>query len=133
MTDRKPDKRAEEPPGPPELADLCRAAEGLTYPSESDAPFDAFAWPAGADPVERAAAHAGKGRGEVEEVPAADFFAELEGTSDAERFRGLRRAMESALAGPRVLRVGSRKVDVFIVGKAAGGAWAGLHTTSVET
>ena len=128
-TQRREDGGAE----PPELAALRAAAEGLAYPSESDAPFDAFAWPGDGDPAALAAANTGNGPDEVEEVPAADFFAELEGTSDAERFIELRRALESTLAGLRVLRVGSRKVDVFIVGKTPGGAWAGLHTTSVET
>jgi hypothetical protein len=102
----------------------------LLYPSESDAPFDVFHWPVGTggSAREQVVAHSKTGR-QVEEVPLESFFAELEGTDDAERFRGLRRA----LTDQHVFRVGSGKVDVYLMGRSLSGSFAGLQTTSVET
>jgi hypothetical protein len=54
-------------------------------------------------------------------------------TDDAERFRQLRLVIEKNLSGAKVLRVGSEKVDVYVVGRTAGRPSAGVHTTSVET
>jgi hypothetical protein len=41
--------------------------------------------------------------------------------------------LESHLAGLSVFRVGSRRIDVYVVGKTPSDTWAGLHTLSVET
>jgi hypothetical protein len=75
----------------------------------------------------------GGGRGEVEQVPVEQFFEELEGSDDAPRYRDLRRVPQATLSDLRVLRVGSVKVQIYLIGKTRSGAWAGLHTTSVET
>jgi hypothetical protein len=37
------------------------------------------------------------------------------------------------LTNPKVFKVGSRKVTVYVVGQAKEGGWAGLTTTAVET
>ena len=122
---------------PAELRALRQAAAGLTYPSETDAPLDVFTWPAaaGASPraaVESQAPSAGR---KLEEVPILEFFAELEACDDGDRFRRLREILTSQLSGVTVLRVGAdeRRVDIYLLGKTASGAWAGLHTISVET
>jgi hypothetical protein len=130
--------RSVDEPGRPkqpvdELKSLEKTVAGLTYPSESDVPFDVLSWPAGGETARDAVvANAGRSR-PVEEVPVEQFFSELEETDDAVRYRELRRALEAALSDLRVLRVGSVKVDVYLVGRTRSGAWAGLHTTSVET
>jgi hypothetical protein len=118
-----------------DLRAIARASAGLTYPSESDAAFESFRWPA-ASPRESArdaAARRGKGGARVEELSAADFFAELEGSDDARRYADLRRTLEARLSGLKVIRVGERKLDVYLIGRTHAGDWAGLHTTSVET
>jgi hypothetical protein len=66
-------------------------------------------------------------------VPVDQFFGELEATDDAQRYRALRRVLESTLSGLRVFRLGFVKVDVYLVGRTRSGLWGGLHTTSVET
>lgn len=116
-----------------EVAVLEAATKGLLYPSETDAPFDVFRWKAtGRDPARDVVAHAAKPR-EIEEVPVAAFFDELNESENAERFSALRRVMESTLAGLKVYRIGSVEVEVFVVGKARSGDWVGLHTISIET
>lgn len=120
---------------PPEVKALREATAGLEYPSESDAPFEVFRWPgnAGGSAREAVAAHAGARK--IEEVGVDEFFKQLEGSEDAERFRQLRRVLESQLSGLKIFRVGvgEVKVDVYLVGRARSGDWVGLHTVSVET
>jgi hypothetical protein len=120
----------------PEIEQLKKAVEGLTYPSESDEPFDVFFWDAkgSASAKDQVVVHAGKGRG-IEEVPVEKFFADLKDSEDADRFEKLRHVLESQLAGLKVFRVGTGevRVDVYLIGKTRSGEWAGLHTVSVET
>jgi hypothetical protein len=122
------------PDEPPEVNALREATAGLEYPSESDAPFDVFRWPGGGGSAREAvAAHAGARK--IEEVTVDEFFQQLEGSEDADRFRQLRRVLESQLSGLKIFRVGAGevKVDVYLVGRARSGDWVGLHTVSVET
>ena len=124
-----------EPPTDDDQQALARASAGLTYPSESDAPFEPFRWPAASarETVRDAVARHGKRGVRVDEVSVDDFFAELDGSDDAERYKALRQALESHLSGLKVIRTGERKVDVYLIGRTKNGDWAGLHTTSVET
>jgi hypothetical protein len=118
------------------LGSLEEASKGLLYPSETDAPFKPFRWKARQDELsadEVLALARTKAGTEVEEVPVKDFFAGLADGEDAERFKKLRQALEKQLKGLRVFRVGSTKIDVYLVGKAPDGDWAGLKTISVET
>jgi hypothetical protein len=105
--------------------------KGLTYPSESDAPFDVFLDNRATSPEDVIANRAEGAKPQT--VPLDQFFGELDDTDDAERFRNLRRVIDTTLSDTKVMRVGSRKVDVYAVGRTKGGAWAGVHTTSVET
>ena len=66
-------------------------------------------------------------------MPVGQFFAELEGTSQGERYRQLRAVLCERLSPLEVFRVGAVKVDIYLVGRTGDGAWVGLHTTSVET
>ncbi len=103
---------------------LRKAAEGLLYPSESDVPFDVIQSPSAKDII--------KAR-PFKEQSLDDFFRELLTTEDADRYRALRKSLESLLKNPRVLRIGARTVDVYIVGQTPRGDVAGLHTQSIET
>lgn len=126
------------------LGPIMAATDGLLYPSESDAPFDPVRWPGGGK-LKEAIAKVANGR-PVRETTVEKFFAELEGSEEGERWKGLREAVERGLEGVRVFRVGERYVDVYVVGWARdsggwlarlmgreSGTWAGVHTTSVET
>ncbi len=118
---------------PLEIAIIRKACEGLTYPSETDVPFDAVWWPAETGTarvaIER---HAAKGA-TIETVPVPVFFKELEGAEESGRYRELRRVLESTLSELTVFRVGAIRIDVYLVGRLRSGAWAGVHTVSVET
>ena len=118
-----------------ELAELRKAIDGLIYPSESDAPFDVFRWDdkGGGSAKAQVIAHTGAADEPVEEMSLDAFFAPLAGATDAARFSQLRRALESTLSAPAVIRVGERKIDIYLIGRTRSGAWAGVHTTSVET
>ena len=119
-----------------ELKPLTDASRGLLYPSESDAPFDAFRWPAKtAASAKDAVAAQAKAPRKVEQMSLDDFFAGVEGSDDQARFKQLRVTLEKTLKDPKVIRLGAGepKVDVYLIGKTRGGDWAGLHTTSVET
>jgi hypothetical protein len=119
-----------------DLAEITKAASGLQYPSESDAPFDVFRWPGTTSGTARdvVGSHGGAGR-KIEEVAIDAFFAELIESDDGERYKRLRRALESELKDLKIFRVGvgEPKVDVYLLGRTRVGELAGLHTTSVET
>ena|SRR5579859_2205615 len=119
------------------VASLREAVEGLTYPSESDEPFDVVEWEAaeGVDLLALVEGHDGNGR-KVEEVLVDDFFVALEEAEDAEQYQVLRGALESVVAELKVFRVGEGevRVDVYLIGVVKGGrSIVGVHTVSVET
>jgi hypothetical protein len=120
-------------------ATIQKAAAGLEYPSESDAPFDLVRWDGtkGEPFPATVGALGSKGKRKarpVEEVSADEFFAALAETDDAAKFKSLERALRTSLSDLRVYRVGgSAKVDIYVLGRAVSGEWIGLHTTSVET
>jgi Nuclease A inhibitor-like protein len=121
-----------------DLAELKAAAKDLLYPSETDAPFDVFRWGPAASARDLLAKHVEPGK-RVETVSMANFFGELEGTDNPERFDRLRRVLDSNLTDLQVFRVGAIRIDVYVIGKirsvpsAGGDDWAGVHTVSVET
>jgi hypothetical protein len=124
---------------------LQQAAEGLTYQSETDAPWKAFAWPtAEGEPTGAGVRQRGRHRTDapVEEQSVDEFFAPLieeqdwygdEERTAAAKYRALLDAVKRYLKGPKVVRVGERKIAVYVVGVSSEGGWAGLKTTAVET
>jgi hypothetical protein len=124
---------------------LQQAAEGLMYQSETDAPWKAFAWPAAqGEPTGVAVRQQGRHRpnAPVAEQSVDEFLAPLTQEQDwfgdeeratAAKYRTLLDAVKRYLKGPKVIRVGDRKVTVYVVGVATEGGWAGLRTTAVET
>jgi hypothetical protein len=117
-----------------ELEPLRKAVEGLTYPSESDEPFDVVRWDAKGTAHDQVAANAGNGK-KIEPVPVDAFFSQLDDSNDADRFHALRRVLQSTLTDLQIFRAadGGAEVDVYLIGRLPSGAWAGLHTISVET
>jgi hypothetical protein len=116
---------------------LKAAVQGLTYPSESDEPFDVVRWenPQGLDPARVLEAKVGKGRN-VRAVSPDEFFGALRDADDAERYAALRKVLELVVQQLKVFRVGEGEVtvDVYVVGLAkADRSVVGVHTVSVET
>lgn len=112
---------------------LTRAAQGLLYPSESDAPFEAFQWKAGGSDPRAAIAAQGKRADEVSEISIDAFFAQLIAGDQGPEFARLKNVLQSQLNDLRVLRVGQIEIDIYLIGKTSAGDWAGLHTVSIET
>jgi len=126
---------------------LAEAAEGLTYTSESDRPFDPFelaggaaGWPYGVEEfARRIGAPAGAPR---EERTLQRFFApHIESTDPYDtqtqalrpRYEALRAVLASSLRDVRVFRIGTIEIDCYVVGDGGGGKLMGLHTVAVET
>jgi hypothetical protein len=126
------------------LDTLMVAAEGLLVPSESDYPFEPFFW-VGPEPLTPEALVASLGlppETAVETRTVEQFFRPLSEERDwmdeaaranAARFTGLWAVVEEDLADVVVFRVGSIKIQVFIVGTDPEGLCVGLKTTVVET
>jgi hypothetical protein len=123
---------------PPVLKLLQDAVAGLTYPSESDEPWEPFVWPAATSSTTPRGAleqHVDKSRAFVE-VPVEMFFEQLAEADNAKRYGQLRRRLlQQTLSNLSVFRVGDGevRVDVFLIGNLADGSFAGMRTTSIET
>ncbi len=124
---------------------LTQEAAGLTYQSETDSSWKVFRWPnAKGEPTPERVRQTGRHRPDspVEEQTIDDFFAPLvqeqDWYGDAEkvataRYRALRDTVKQSLRNPKVVKVGERKVAVYVVGIDPEGGWSGLKTTAVET
>ena len=123
---------------------LESAAQGLTYTSESDRPFEFFFLPGGGDapPGAEAFGRLIGAAGPVEERHLDDFFARHAETSDPydteaqrirPRYEALRHTLRTALRGTTVYRTGRIQVQCYVVGGDGRGNLAGLRTVAVET
>ena len=123
---------------------LERAAEGLTYTSESDRPFEFFFLAGGGDvpPGSEAFGKLIGAAGAVGERGLDDFFARHAETSDPydteaqrlrPRYEALRETLRTALRGTTVYRTGRIQVQCYVVGGDGRGNLAGLRTVAVET
>lgn len=124
---------------------LEQAAEGLTYTSESDRPFEFFLLPGTGDRppgVEAFAQLVGAEPGAREERDLDDFFARHTDTSDpydAEaqrirpRYEALRELLRNELRWTTVYRLGRIEVQCWVVGGDGRGNLTGLRTVAVET
>ena len=124
---------------------LEQATAGLTYESETDAPWEAFHWP-GATGAPSPAGVKKQGKHKAT-APATgqtvdEFFGPLIQEQDwygdeekkvAARYRTLLDTVKTVLTDPKVVKVGGRKATVYVVGAAKDGGWAGAKTTAVET
>src|SRR5207248_9210996 len=129
-----------------ETATALRAAtDGLSYQSETDAPWTVIDWPtAEGEPTAEAVRKRGRHKADApaEEQSVDEFFAPLVAEQDwygdeekatSARYRQLRDAVKHLLGGPKVVRIGERKIAVYVIGTAKEGGWAGVKTTAVET
>lgn len=123
---------------------LEREAEGLTYGSESDRPFEFFFLPGGGDqpPGAEAFGRLIGAAGPVEERDLDDFFMRHAETSDPydteaqrirPRYEALRETLRTALRGTTVYRTGRIEVQCYVVGGDGRGNLAGVRTVAVET
>ena len=119
----------------PVLDALKKASKGLSYTSETDAALEPFAWEGGGKLTAarvRELAGAEKGTA-VEQTTLADFFGAVP-EEDRDKFDALAKVIQEQLSGVKVYKVGDEaERQVYIVGKAPDGRWAGLKTTVVET
>jgi hypothetical protein len=126
------------------LEDLAKAATGLLFPSETDAPLLPYRFRGAGEPTPETllAAEGRDGETPVEITEVEDFFEGLteprDGASsdeedEAERWQALEDTLAETLEDTRVLRVGEVDVDAYVLGRHASGAWIGLKTRLVET
>ncbi|OWK46726.1 nuclease A inhibitor family protein [Fimbriiglobus ruber] len=126
-------------------AALHHAADGLTYQSEADSPWAVFHWPTAAGkPTPAGVRTQGGHKGTIvtEQQTLNDFFAPLVQLQDwygdeekaiAQRYQALLDTVQKFLTDSIIVRVGRRKVAVYVVGATREGGWAGLKTMAVET
>ena len=119
-------------------------AEGLTYGSESDRPFEFFFLPGGGDAppgAETFGALIGAA-GAVEERGLDDFFmrhietidpADTQAQRIRPRYEALRETLRTSLRGTTVYRTGRVEVQCYVVGGDGKGNLAGVRTVAIET
>jgi hypothetical protein len=119
----------------PILKELKAAVKGLLFPSETDAPLQAFVWPGGGDPPTEAAVRANAQVDKatpVEQVTLADLARTIPEESRG-AFLPLFGLLGHHLSGTTVFKVGEVELDVYVVGRTADGRYAGVKTKVVET
>lgn len=128
----------------PDLQQIQEAAEGLLYLSESDYPFEIFQLRRTISPIEDELKKiAGMSpKAPVEKTTLTYFFRNAvkiypEATSQqkdtAQRFLQLQNLLEEKMSGVEVYRIGTIRIDAFIIGKLADGTYGGLRTKVIET
>jgi histidine triad (HIT) family protein len=132
---KKPSPKSGPKASSPTLDTLKQASKGLMMPSESDAPFTAFAWDDSGDLThERLLKLAKEPAGSAVEEDSLDNLLRTVPTEDRQKFDPLRKTLQEQLSGVKVFKVGDEaERRVYIVGKTKEGKWAGLRTTVVET
>jgi Nuclease A inhibitor-like protein len=124
---------------------LKAIAEGLTWMSESDYPFEVSQLPDRANPLNTEELLQLTGHdadAPVEEISIKNFFAPVIQPQDwheeadkqrMQRFQTLLQWIEQHLSDVKVYRVGTIEIDVYIIGKTESGAWISLSTKAIET
>lgn len=126
------------------VSKLANLSDGLTYISETDAPFEYVEFPTLS---EISTANVAKAAGINLVTPAAEidhtkFFLRLTDIKDwfgpkekqqAQQFRRLKELMEKELTGIKVFRFGKVRIHILILGKNKQGKVEGFRTFSVET
>jgi hypothetical protein len=115
------------------LQQLRDAVSGLSYPSESDEPFEMLEFgPSFASA--RAAVKSVAPANAIVEVPMGKFFDDLVDDPQIGRLRLLQNLITENLADAEAFRVDrGSEVDIYLLGRAAAGNWVGVKTMSVET
>ncbi|MGD2181318.1 nuclease A inhibitor family protein [Lusitaniella coriacea] len=139
------------PPSPRVMKDrfsifdrLHQLSSNLLWMSETDAPFEVFAWSDGEEmtpknllqKIDRALDTT------VKMVDLDKFFKNAIAEQDwydeeereiAQRYRSLVETLKQSLSKIKVYQVGQTEIDVYIVGQLPSGNWVGLSTKVVET
>ena len=129
---------------PSVLAKLKEASSGLLFMSESEYPFEVFLWePKGAITTENILQRTGHSLDTPVEVVDMDSFFEpatteqdwhgYEERETVKKYQALVETLKHNLSDIKVYRLGTRTIDVYIVGTTPSGAVAGLATKVVET
>jgi Nuclease A inhibitor-like protein len=123
---------------------LKKASQGLTYISETDAPFETFSWGRADDGLTVAKVRKltkAAARAPVTQVALDEFFGPLteahdhspEEAEDIKKYKGLLQVVNDQLSDATVFKVGKTEQDVYVVGKTEDGEWVGLKTKAVQT
>lgn len=124
---------------------LTKASNGLLMPSESDYPFTSFNWTNAARPnltIARLLELTGRAPDTAVEIVGLSYFFrnvaypqpwhDRQQAINVRKFQRLMTVLEQHLTDIRVYRVGTIRIDAFIVGRC-GRNLAGLSTTLIET
>lgn len=127
------------------IDEIAGASEGLLFMSETDAPITPFVWEE-STPFSIAALRETKGYDASTPITRLDvdeFFGSATRTFDwhgpeererVRRFEVLLATLKSCLSDLAAYKVGaSGAIDVFVIGKAEDGTFAGVSTQVVET
>ena len=122
-------------PQPPRV--LIDAITNLTYPSDSDEPWQAFAWPSPSTkqtPRQILDSHINRER-KVVEVPEDTFFNPFRDTDDSAVYDRLHQTLRNTLQSINIFRVGDgeTEVDILVFGPLPNSSIAGIKTVSIET
>jgi hypothetical protein len=126
----------------PQLEQLEKSAAGLLFMSESDHPFEVIQLPPLSGTIEEEIKGIVKLDLPVETQTLEYFFrnatkedAEMgeEQRQTAQRFRDLKKVLETELTNVQVYRTGSVEIKVFIIGQLKDGSYGGLTTKLIET
>jgi hypothetical protein len=124
---------------------LAKASAGLLFPSETDAPFEAFEWPGEQGKPDKARVLELAGLPPDTSVKAKGldaFFKDATQEQDwhddqeraeVQRFKDLVKTLKESLKDVKVFVAGRTESDVYVVGRAEAGGWAGLKTKMVQT
>ena len=123
---------------------LAKACEGLIYISETDSPFTIkdLGPKNEATPRELHTAFDSECDSPVQQISLQDFFQRLTTEQDwhddqkkrqVAGFRAMKKSIEDNLSEVKVLRIGSIRIHIFIVGRTSEGNTLVIHTKSVET
>ena len=127
-----------------DVSALKTASQGLLFPSETDAPFEAFDWPGeqGKPDKARVLELAGLPPGTPVRVKGLDAFFKDATTeqdwhddqekAEVQKFKQLVQTLKESLADVKVFLAGGAESDAYVVGRAEAG-WAGMKTKVVQT
>lgn len=123
---------------------LEQALNGLTFPSETDAPLQVFVWPEN-ESFEPEVLRQHAGHDAATPVHTTDLDRLLRPATTARdwhgpqeqervrRFTALRDLLRAELDDVTVFKIGDAAMDVFVVGRDADGQYLGFSTHVVET
>jgi len=119
----------------PALDILQKAVKGLAYTSETDAPLEAFVWDEERGLTKKMVLDvAGFEQNTAIETDTLEDFFQAVPPEDKAKFDELAKTLQEQLSSIKVYKIGDEaEKQAYIFGKTAGGQWAGLKTTVVET